>query len=350
MLPSDRATRRRAYSAVARLSAAGGILLLLLGTALTAGGAPPVGSAHPASVGPPPGGGGTIVNLTVNLTDAPAFDPSTLEVPASAGVSLELANHGAFDHSFTLSTVSGHVLSPSLSPQALGAFFAANGSVANVTVAPGATAFVNFSLPTGASAGSSYEFVSVVPFQFQAGMRGFLNVTGAPSGPGLVFEEKATDQFQFLPAALGANPSAFPATIDVQVTNAGSAAHTWTIAAQPNVTLGFGNYSKYFADHPPAASVAFTAGGQTEWANFTVLKPGVYEYICTISGHFANGMYGFLYVGVPVPGNVTPPSTEIVQEGVLLGAGSLLGIGGLFALAGSFSGRFPRRPDGEGGA
>jgi uncharacterized cupredoxin-like copper-binding protein len=339
-------SRARGYRSFGRRLVVVGLVVLLLGVSYS-------GANHPGrtqftsfSSGQPPGGGSHVTNLSVNLTDGPAFDPADLAVPAGNVLTLDIANHGAFNHSFTLVAQAGVVLSSRLTPGQLDAFFNANGSLANVTLTPGGSRVASITIPTAASAGSSFEFVSVVPYQFQAGMRGFLNLTGAPSGPGQTLTDQATDSFKFIPDSLGVLPTTYPVTIDVQVTNAGSNSHTWTLEGQPNETLNPGNYSQYFSSHPPAARATLPSAGDVVWANFTITSPGIYEFICEISGHFVNGMFGFLYVGVALPTNATLPSTAIVQEGILLGAGSLLGIGVLFALAGSFLGRIPRRPGG----
>jgi hypothetical protein len=60
-------------------------------------------------------------------------------------------------------------------------------------------------------------------------------------------------------------------------------------------------------------------------------------------------MNGFLYVGVPLPAPVLPPSTAIVSVWVLYSGGGLLGLGGLLAGAGLLVGRFPRSPPPSGG-
>ncbi|MCI4360771.1 MAG: hypothetical protein L3J91_03635, partial [Thermoplasmata archaeon] len=231
-------------------------------------------------------------------------------------------------------------------PTQVNAFFRANLSIANVSVPPQSTVFTNVSLPSSATTGSSYEIVSVIPYQFQAGMHGFLNVTGGALGPGVVLNIQATDAFRFVPDTLAVNASSYPVTVDVDASNVGVLPHTWTLAAQPNYSLSSSNYSSYFQAHPPLGRAVLQNGGSSNWTNFSVPGPGIYEFICEITGHFLNGMDGFLYVGVAPPANVTPPSTAIVQEGILIGAASLLGIGALFAVAAAYTGRFPRAPPG----
>ncbi len=300
--------------------------------------APLIGYAHPLA-------GHEIV--TVNLTDQPAFAPRYVSVPAGSNVSIHLGNLGNFSHTFTLSKTPDVVLSPTLSPDQVYAYFARNGSLANVSLAPGASGWANVSF--NASAGlSSFEFVSVVPYQFQAGMYGFLNLTSV--GPGLALSENTTDALAFVPNVLNALPAHFPATIDVLVTNTGQFSHTFTLAPQSNVTLSPGNFTQYFQQHAPLVSATVpSGGGATVWANFTVAGPGVYQYICEIPGHFANGMDGLLYIGFAPPPPPPTPSTAVVETWVLAGSAVLLAIGGVLATVAAFSGRFPRAPGSHGG-
>jgi len=118
---------------------------------------------------------------------------------------------------------------------------------------------------------------------------------------------------------------------------------------QADVNLTPGNFSSYFSVHAPLASVTVpTTPGQVIWANFTIPKAGVYQFVCEIPGHFAAGMVGYLYVGVAPPAVAPPPSTAIVEPILLLGGGALLGIGAFLALSASLVGRFPpRAPSGH---
>ncbi len=302
--------------------------------------APEVGVARPL-VAP-----ATTTNYSeaVNLTDQPAFAPRSLNatVNGTVQVSIALDNNGSLAHTFTVVNASqaGVVLNRSWTPEELDAYFAANGSLANVNVSGGHHAFANFSLPANSSF-RSFEFVSIVPYQFQAGMWGFLNLT--PAGPTLMLSENTTTTLQFVPNVLSAGPSVHGSvTLHVLVTNEGDLSHTFTVVAQSNVTL---TTITYFASHTPLVNVSVPASaGGTVWANFTVPGIGVYEYACTVQGHFQNGMYGFLYVGVPVPPPPPTPSTAIVAVPVLLGSAALLGVGAVFAVGSALTGRFPKRP------
>ncbi|HTZ61725.1 MAG TPA: hypothetical protein VMC82_03675 [Thermoplasmata archaeon] len=297
---------------------------------------PEIGYGHPAT---------SNTSATVNLTDRPRFTPSSLSANPGGTLALELVNQGLYNHSFTLSKVPNVVLDPAWTPAQLDAFFAANGSLANVSVAPGATDYTNVTFPANAS-GESFEFVSVVPYQFQAGMYGFVNLTA--TGPGVELMENTTDAYAFIPNVLAANSSHYPIVVDVLVTNLGNLGHTFTVSPLSNYTLSPANFTDTFSTNAPLVNQPIGSGdGTTAWANFTVRGPGVYQYICTIPGHFSNGMTGELYVGVAPPPPVAPPSTAIVETWVLVGSAGLLGIGVLLAVVATYSGRFPVKPGGH---
>ncbi|MCI4373696.1 MAG: hypothetical protein L3K02_08680 [Thermoplasmata archaeon] len=297
--------------------------------------APLVGYAHPTNT----------TTILVNMTDTPRFTPQFLAAPAGNSVTFHLVNQGAIGHTFTLLARPGVLLNTSWTPGQLDQYFAQNGSLANVSVPGGGQA--NQTVAFNAStAFDSFEFVSVVPYQFQAGMHGTINLTS--TAPGLLVSENTSDSYQFLPAVLVANSTHYPFNLDVLVTNTGNLGHTFTLAGQTNVTLTPATYAAYFVQNPPLVNAMVPGGaGMTVWANFTIGGPGVYQYICEVSGHFANGMTGFLYVGVPPPPQPAAPSTAVVESWVLVGSGVLLGFGVLAALIASYAGRFPSAPNEE---
>jgi uncharacterized cupredoxin-like copper-binding protein len=283
----------------------------------------------------------------VNLTDTPSFSPSTLTgISVGENVSVRLNDTGAFNHTFTVSKLPGVVINRSFSPDELYRWFAQNGSLANVSLTPGQSAWANFSLPANGT-GGDYEIVSLVPYQFQAGMIGSLVVTAGKAAATLS-EQAVASPLSFVPNALVVNGSTYPVSLQVDLTDVGALPHTWTLSPFPDYILSSGNFTSFFAAHAPLANVVVASSGQVANATFTVSAPGIYEYICQEPGHFAAGMYGFLYVGVAPPANATPLSTSIVQAGILVGAGVLLTIAVLIALLSNYLGRFPPPPRGEG--
>lgn len=295
--------------------------------------APELGVGHPLS---------GIQNVTVSLTDRPSFSPAFVALAAGSSVSFHLVNLGQFAHTFTLCRTPGARLAPSLTPSQVFAFFAANGTLANVSLAPSGQGWANLSF-NASTAFDTFEFASVTPYQFQAGMWGLVNITSPVAG--LELSENTTSNLRFQPDVLSATPAQYPIVIAVLVTNLGALPHTFTLAPQSNVSLLPSNFTAYFVAHAPLVNQNVPATpGATAWANFTITGPGIYEYICEIPGHFGSGMFGFLYVGVPVPAPPAAPSTAIVDAGVLAGSAVLLGIGVILTAAAAVSGRFPSRP------
>lgn len=273
----------------------------------------------------------------VNMTDAPAFVPSSISGGLPGGnVTVQLQNLGGLVHSFTVAAQPGPVLDPTWSPAQLSNWFNQNGSLVNVSLVPGSNSTVTVLIPATSAPGASYEFVSVVPYQFQAGMRGYLNLT---VGPGTVLHEAAQDALKFLPDMLVVNATSFPVVLDVEILNQGTYSHTWTLVPQAGVFLQFGNFSNYFKNHTALANAVIPGTAAPVWANFSIAAKGVYEYLCTVSGHFAAGMNGTLWVGITPPPAAPPVSTGVVQEYILLAAGLLLATATFLAFVANYVGR-----------
>lgn len=292
---------------------------------------PSVGYAHPAT---------NSETLYLNLTDKPAFKPRAIGAAPGMKVSILLHNSGTLEHSFTLSNQSGKLVPSSDDPAQLYAYFAAHPPIVNVSAAPGTNdTWANFTVAGNASF-DSFEFVSVVPYQFQAGMWGYLNISS--SLPPVALSDNTTNSFSFQPSSLSISPAQYPVNVQVTVTNLGTYQHTFTLSGQPNVTL---TTIGYFHTNPPLANISIPdVVGHSAMASFAIKLPGIYEYVCTIPGHFTEGMFGFLYVGVPVPAPPAPPSTAIFDTWLLAGSLALLGIGVLLVAVAGFTGRFPQAP------
>lgn len=296
--------------------------------------APAVGEAHALPTG------GT-EDVQVVMSDAPSYTPSSITTNVSSNLSVELINNGSLAHTFTVSPIPNYAIPTNWTPSQLDQFYATEGGLANVNVSAGQVGWANITFNASISPGA-YAIYSLIPYQFQAGMSGTILLQG---GPGEMLSENTTDALSFVPSMLSASPSSYPVTLDVLVTNLGNDGHTFTMSPLSNVTLLPSNYTQFFQQHSALANSAVPSGaGDTVWANFTVYAPGVYQYICTITGHFANGMTGELYVGVPVPPAPPPPSTAIVQGWILIGVAALLGVGIAIVVIASFSGRVPPGP------
>jgi uncharacterized cupredoxin-like copper-binding protein len=293
----------------------------------------------------------THVNVTINTSDSPAFVPNAIHATAGQNLTIILANNGTYNHTFTLSSNGSETFPFNWSPTQLSAYFSVHPPLVNVTMPAHSTESVNLSV-NSSMAGGHFEFVSVVPYQFQAGLYGFLNVT-PPVSSALSFYVNASDKLAFISNVLNASSvTKFPVEITVFLGTLGVLSHTFTLSAIPNYNLSSSNYTTFFTQHAPLVNIPVPlSAGSYNNGSFVISAPGYYEFICTVPGHFASGMFGFLYAGVPTPAVAVTPvvSTALVQSEVLIGGGSLLGIGVLLAAAASIAGRVPpSKKTGEG--
>lgn len=286
-----------------------------------------------------------VVNMT--LTDAPTFSPRFLSALPNQSVSIHLSNNGTLPHSFTLASQSGLLVNTTWTPAELNQSLVTHPPIVNVSVPAGTSdLWANFTVAANTSF-DSFLFVSQIPYQYQAGMWGYLNISS--NSPGLLLSDNTTDSLAFQPSALAGAPAQFPANFEIAVTNLGTFAHTFTLSDQVNVTIT--TLGSFKTNLPLVNLTIPSVVGKSAYGNFTITTPGVYEYVCMQSGHFQDGMFGFFYAGVPVPAAPAPLSAAIVDEWVLAGSAALLGIGLLFVAIAGFSGRFPPRspPPSNGG-
>ena len=283
------------------------------------------------------------VNVTINTSSAPTFVPNAIHATAGQNLTITLHNNGTYNHTFTLSSNGTETFPLNWSPTQLSDYFSAHPPWVNVSMPAHSTETVNLSV-NSSRAGGHFEFVSVVPYQFQAGLYGFLNVT-PPVSSQLTFYVNASDKLEFISNELNASSvTKFPVEVTVFFGTLGVLSHTFTLSPLPNYNLSSANYTTFFTQHPPLVSIPVPlSAGTYNNGSFVISAPGYYEYICTVPGHFAEGMFGFLYVGVATPVPTVGPavSTAIVQSEILIGGGSLLAIGLILAAAASISGRVP---------
>jgi uncharacterized cupredoxin-like copper-binding protein len=282
-------------------------------------------------------------NVAISLTDTPSFDPNNLTVANGTAVSFSLKNVGTLNHTFALLKTPNLIIPRNVTPQQLDAMVA-NATWVNYPLTPGASAGFNvtFTAPfTNGSSLATFEYLSTVPYQYQSGMFGYVNVTSAPKGPPQVLFLNGTGSYQWVPQDLGVSVTSLPVSIAVLAGDIGGLDHTWTLDPTPNDTaINPSTWPSVLAAHPPppGANVTLSGGGASTWANFTLTKPGIYTFICTIPGHYANGMNGSLYVNVPIPTVVTP-SSALVNPALLAGAGGLFVAGVILVAVAAFKKR-----------
>ncbi|HYA58605.1 MAG TPA: cupredoxin domain-containing protein [Thermoplasmata archaeon] len=102
-------------------------------------------------------------------------------------------------------------------------------------------------------------------------------------------------------------------TVNVTFTNLDSSdpQHTFTIIGREgwvvptSYTAGQILNLAYGTQYPNKYNVNSTASGASYPGTFTSPAPGWYEFLCTESGHFQQGMYGFIAFGMALPANLT---------------------------------------------
>ncbi|HEV8049354.1 MAG TPA: hypothetical protein VGP88_02045 [Thermoplasmata archaeon] len=96
--------------------------------------------------------------------------------------------------------------------------------------------------------------------------------------------------------------------VHVVVTQLGNVPHTFTLSPTAGFTFpstdNSGDLSSYFSSHAPLVNLQIGATtGEHDFANFTAPPVGVYEYVCTQTGHFPS-MAGLLGSG-EAPGSLS---------------------------------------------
>lgn len=279
------------------------------------------------------------VNVSVVVNDtAPGYDPDTLVVTAEENATFQLYNNGSTVHTFTVVNASDVAIpcTPSTTPAQVDNNLTHFGTLVNATIAPGA--YLNWSYTFNAS--GTFEFLSAVPYQCQVGFNGFLHVLPAGSQSQQYLWLNATGDLTFTPSTVTAE-AGVPITFFVGVQ--GSLSHTFVIDGVSNDTAisPGGNLPSSFGDPPPAPSAAFPVSlnlvnpGTTYTSAPTIFKSGIYWFVCTVPGHFSSGMWGKLYVSIPLSlPSSTPSITNVLQYGYLAVVAAIIGLGAFLVLMG----------------
>lgn len=279
------------------------------------------------------------VRINDNSSGANGFNPSTIVVTARSPILFQLYNNGTQNHTFTLYALANGSLpcAPGTSPSYVTSELQKNGTLLNIALAPGE--WFNTSAPLNFSHAADYEFLSAIPYQCQnPGFTGSLTVLPAGSHSQQVLYTNATAETTFVPNILVAEPG-----IPIVFMVGTSGGHTFTLNSTTNYT-GFSPGQNLPSSVPtggngPApgfpVNLNLANAGTTYEGGPVIMKPGIYWFVCTVSGHFAAGMWGKLYVGVGVSlPALTPSITNVIQIGYLLVAAVVIGGAGFLILMG----------------
>jgi plastocyanin len=122
----------------------------------------------------------------------------------------------------------------------------------------------------------------------------------------------ASSPYKFTPALISnvaTSTAASNTSINVTFTNGDTISHTLTISSRQGwvipSTYTPDQLTSFFDTYKPMINLQATNPG-TYTGNFTApVTPGWYEFVCNESGHFQEGMYGFIAFGEPLPSNLS---------------------------------------------
>jgi len=136
-----------------------------------------------------------------------------------------------------------------------------------------------------------------------------IGVGTTPTATGSV-SVMATADYQYQPDTFEQVP--INATISVTFTDADVLAHSFTISSREGFVIptSYKNaqLEQLFTTYPALySSFVNSSGDQSAGSFHSPPAPGWYEFVCNVSGHFQDGMYGFIAFGENLPSNLTAP-------------------------------------------
>ena len=142
----------------------------------------------------------------------------------------------------------------------------------------------------------------------------------ATSGRAGWINVSATGSYGYTPDDIQQVPT--NAQITVKFTDASDMAHSFTIIGREGWVVP-SDYSPaqidqlaYGGSPPSLVNVNVSGPGNVSSAQFQSPGPGWYEFICTVSGHFQLGMFGYVAFGMNLPSNLTPSNRTGVGGGL----------------------------------
>lgn len=279
----------------------------------------------------------SVVEDLVVKDNSPQFTPSTVVVTAGELVTFSVNNDGNDTHTFTIYKVpNGNIpCTPSDPPNVAEQYVNANGSLVNLTLAPHTLAWTNVTFVSA----TTLEFLSVLPSDCLYGT-GSIHVLPAGTVSQQELFVNATSSLTFDPSTMQAQ-AGVPIVVNAGVV--GALSHTFVLDAISNDTAlsPGGTLPSNFPGPGTGPSAAFPislnllSAGTTYTSAPIILPAGVYWYVCTVPGHFTGGMYGKLYVSIPLtlPQSI-PTITNVLQYGYLAVVAVVIGLGAFLVLMG----------------
>ncbi len=126
----------------------------------------------------------------------------------------------------------------------------------------------------------------------------------------------ATSTFGFTPNVINGVPESVSISLKFINGDTNGGIHTFTILGCANVSIPSTDTPQQFINGtgstcalPPLANIVPAAKSSLTRSFTAPSKPGWYEFVCTESGHFAAGMYGFIAFNTTVPAYLVPSSS-----------------------------------------
>ena len=168
----------------------------------------------------------------------------------------------------------------------------------------------------------------------QALPRGTLGIDLQPAGGSASISIAAVSNFGYQPDTIGNLPT--NATITVTFTDDDVLPHTFNVSSREGFRIPndytAAQLNQLFDQYHALYAAAVGYEGDVSVGSFTSPSaPGWYEFICNESGHFAEGMYGFIAFGEPVPSNLTGHGTG--SEIPTTGSALVAAVGGVLIAA-----------------
>ena len=122
---------------------------------------------------------------------------------------------------------------------------------------------------------------------------------------------EAVPGYGFQPSLISNEPT--NTNITVTFTDDDKLQHAFTITSRQGWVIPIAytqtQLDEFLSAYPPMYYALVNSGGPPSVGSFlSPSTPGWYEFICNVSGHFQNGMYGFIAFGESLPPNLTTPS------------------------------------------
>jgi hypothetical protein len=133
--------------------------------------------------------------------------------------------------------------------------------------------------------------------------------SGVTDALGATVTVTASSGFKFAPSTIAnVSDSNTTANITLNFDNGDSVPHSFTLSSRQGWVIPSGystdQLNSFFTQYKPWFSFV-AAGSSSQTLTFPAPAKGWYEFVCNQTGHFQEGMYGFIAFGEGLPGNLT---------------------------------------------